>query len=98
MIVLLILILGVWILGRPEWFLRPGGRGYAWMLFSGAIFAVALGWTMVHILKRWSYKPAMPLLPGLDIGLVPVAQMLLLPAAVYAVAARLHGFAVRSAS
>lgn len=98
LIVLLILILGAWILGRLEWFRRPSGRGYAWMLASGAIFAVALEWTMVHILRRWSYEPAMPLLPGLDIGLVPIAQMLLLPPAIFAVAARLHGFAVRPAS
>ena len=50
---------------------------------------MALEWTSVHVRKRWSDKPAMPLLPGLEIGLVPIAQMVILPPAIFAVAARL---------
>jgi hypothetical protein len=89
LLVLLILVLGAWILGRVDWFRRPGWRGYTWMLLSGAILAVAVEWTSVHALKRWSYKPAMPLLPGGEIGLVPIALMLILPPAIFAVASRL---------
>lgn len=88
-LLLVILILGAWILGRLDWFHRPGLPGYAWMLTSGLCMAVAVEWTAVHVLNRWSYKPAMPLLPRLDIGFVPVAQMLVLPPAIFAVAARL---------
>jgi hypothetical protein len=98
LLVLLIFVLGVWILRRQDWFRRPGGPGYAWMLVSGAIFAAALEWTAVHLLKRWSYEPAMPMLPGLGIGLVPIAQMLVLPPAIFAVAARLRSFGMRPAS
>ena len=89
LLVTVILVLGAWILGTIDWFRRPGWRGYTWILVSGAILAVALEWTSVHVLKRWSYKPAMPLLPGLEIGLVPIAQMVILPPAIFAVAARL---------
>ena len=97
LLVLLILVLGAWVLRRPDWFRRPGGPGYAWMLVSGAIFAVALEWTAVHLLRRWSYGPAMPMLPGLGIGLVPIAQMLVLPPAILAVAARFRSSAMRPA-
>jgi hypothetical protein len=38
------------------------------------------------------------MLPGLGIGLVPIAQMLVLPPAIFAVAARLRSFAIRPAS
>lgn len=89
MLVLLILVAGAGILGGLDWFRRPGAAGYAWMLVSGLVIAIAVEWTSVHILKRWSYKPAMPLLPGLEIGLLPVAQMLVLPPAIFAIAARL---------
>ena len=98
LLVLLILILGARVLRRPDWFDRPGERGYAWMLASGAVFAAALEWTAVHILKRWSYEPTMPLLPVLDIGLVPIAQMLVLPPAIFALAAWLRTFVMRPAS
>lgn len=86
-LLLAILILGAWILGRLDWFHRPGLTGYAWMLTSGLCMAAAVEWMAVHVLNRWSYRPAMPLLPRLDIGLVPVAQMLVLPPAIFAVAA-----------
>lgn len=98
LLVMLIFVLGAWIFRRRDWFCRPRGPGYAWMLVSGAIFAVALEWTAVHLLKRWSYESAMPMLPGLGIGLVPIAQMLALPPAIFAVAARFRSFAMGPAS
>ena len=98
LLVLLILVLGARVLGRPDWFDRPGGRGHAWTVVSGVIFAAALEWTSVHLLKRWSYEPTMPVMPGLDIGLVPIAQMLVLPPAIFAVAARLRSFKMRPAA
>jgi hypothetical protein len=89
LLALLILIGGAWIMGSFEWFRRPGVSGYIWMLVLSLVLAVAVEWASVHVLKRWSYQPEMPLLPGLGIGLVPIAQMLILPPAIFAVAARL---------
>jgi hypothetical protein len=40
----------------------------------------------VHILNRWEYTPNMPKLPGLDIRLVPIAQMLVLPPLIFGIA------------
>lgn len=89
LLVLLILVAGAGILGGLDWFRRPGGRGYAWMLISGLCIAVAIEWTAVHMLERWSYRPAMPVLPGLGIGVVPIAQMMVLPPLIFAAADRL---------
>lgn len=90
LLVLMILVLGARVLERLDWFDRPQGRGYAWMSASGVVFAAALEWTAMHVRKRWSYEPTMPLLPGLEIGLVPIAQMLVLPPAIFFVASRLR--------
>lgn len=69
-LVLLILVAGAPILGGLDWFRHPGKKGYAWMLISGLCIAIAVEWFAVHVLQRWSYKPVMPFLPGLKIGLV----------------------------
>jgi Cu/Ag efflux protein CusF len=88
LLVLFILVSGAGIMQGLDWFRRPGLRGYAWMLASGLTLSVIVEWIAVHVLNLWSYTPAMPLLPGLRIGLVPIAQMLMLPPAIFAVAAR----------
>src|SRR5919106_924565 len=60
-------------------FERPGGAGYLIMLTSGLVLAVVVESVAVYILARWEYTDKMPTLPGLRIGLVPIAQMILLP-------------------
>lgn len=65
--------------GHRDWFVRPGARGYASLLTAGAALALAVEWVAVHLLQRWTYSEAMPRLPGLDVGVVPVLQMMLLP-------------------
>ena len=88
LVVLAALVLGALVFRRLDWFRRPGRGGYIWMLTSSLCIAVALEWASVHVLHRWSYSPAMPFLPVLKIGLVPIAQMAVLPPAIFAIAAR----------
>ena len=87
--VLVLLIFGVgWlVLRRHDWFARPGTRGYALLFTMGLVLAVAVEWVAVHVLQRWTYLPAMPRLPILDIGIVPILQMLVLPPLIFRVAA-----------
>ena len=86
-LVLLIFAIGWRVSRRRNWFEHPGASGYAVMLVSGLTIAVAVEWIAVQLLQRWNYAPAMPLLPVLDIGIVPVAQMLVLPALIFRVVA-----------
>jgi hypothetical protein len=53
------------------------------MLTAGLMLAVLVESVAVHILERWKYTANMPTLPGPDIGLVPIAQMLFIPPLVF---------------
>ena len=87
-ILLLILVIGWCVHRRLEWFMKPGVSGYAVMAVSGLLIATLIEWLAVHVAQRWSYTAAMPTFPVLDIGLVPVAQMLLLPPLIFRLARR----------
>lgn len=78
LLVLVIYLVGWVRMGQADWFAKPGWR-YAAMLPAGFSIAMLVEWVAVHVLGRWAYTEKMPLIPGLDIGVVPVAQMLLLP-------------------
>ena len=71
------------ILRRPAWFLCPGVQGAIVMLLVGLVLGVTVEWLAVHVLHRWAYTARMPRMPGLDVGLVPVAQMLVLPPLIF---------------
>ncbi len=84
--VLLIVAAGWFTLRQSDWFLRPGVRGYLVIITAGLVLAVLVEWVAVHVLNRWEYTENMPKLPGLDIGLVPIAQMLVLPPLIFRIA------------
>jgi hypothetical protein len=88
-----LLILGIFAIGwlllrRPTWFVHPGVQGYGVMVMAGCVMGVAIEWMAVHVLQRWAYIARMPLVPGLDVGLAPVAQMLILPPLIFRLIAR----------
>lgn len=73
---------------RADWFIGPGLKGYAVMLMTGLVIAVAIEWFAVHVLQRWSYTPDMPVLPGVNIGITPLLQMLMLPPLIFYIVAQ----------
>src|SRR6266446_9686573 len=77
--VLLIVVAGSIVLRQSDWFVSPGVRGY--------LVAVLVEWGAMHILDRWEYTPSMPTLPVFHIGLVPIAQMLILPPLIFGIVA-----------
>jgi hypothetical protein len=83
LVVLLIFAVGWILLRRRDWFQRPGVRGYASILITGLPISVSVELAAVHILERWAYTTQMPLVPGLGIGITPVARMLVLPPLVF---------------
>ena len=87
-IILLIIFFAGWLVfRRPDWADRPGLAGYTLMLSCGFVIAVAIELGAVHVLNRWTYAAGMPRLPYLDVGLVPVLQMLVLPPVIFKVTA-----------
>jgi len=81
--VLLIFAAGWMILKRGDWFERPGIAGYVVMLTAGFLFALLVEWLGLHVLRRWEYSQRMSLLPGLGVGIAPIAQMLFLPPLIF---------------
>ena len=87
-IMVLLIVAAGWItLRQPDWFVRPGVPGYLVMIAAGLFLAVVVEWMAVHKLQRWAYADRMPTVPGLGIGLVPIAQMLILPPLIFRIAA-----------
>jgi hypothetical protein len=90
--VLMVVIYGAVALAarNPRWAERPRPRDIVFMLVLGLVLAVAIE-RQALATGRWAYSTAMPMIPGLDVGLLPVAQLLLLPLPIYWAARRLAG-------
>ena len=87
-IMVLLIVAAGWItLQQPDWFVRPGVRGYLVIITTGVVLAVLVEWVAVHRLGRWAYAERMPMVPGFGIGLVPIAQMIILPPIIFRLAA-----------
>lgn len=86
-LVLVIYAVGAIIAGRIDWF-ESGYRRYPLVLATAVIVALIVEWVGVST-GRWSYTARMPLIPGLDLGVVPVLQMVALPPLIFYLAGRL---------
>jgi hypothetical protein len=85
--VLLIVAAGWIILHQQNWFQQRAVSGYVVMLTIRFVMGVIIEWLGVRILRRWEYTEKMPMLPGLSIGLIPIAQMLFLPPLIFSIVA-----------
>ena len=81
--VLVIFGIGWMALGSRTWFEQPRIEGYFVMLTSGAVISVGIEWATVYVLRWWTYGERMPLVPLINIGLVPITQMLVLPPLIF---------------
>ena len=76
-------LLGWCVFRQVDWFVSPGAARYGVMLGTGLVIAIAIEWVAIHWLFRWAYTEKMPLVPGLEIGVTPVLQMLVLPPLIF---------------
>jgi hypothetical protein len=93
--VLLLLALGWLAFERRDWFVHPRPHVYGALAAAGLVLGGAVEWVAVHVLERWTYTDAMPRVPVLEIGVVPILQMVLLPALIFQVSARALGLTGR---
>lgn len=70
---------------EPDWYVRIRVSHCSTMLATGLVVGVLVEWAALRT-HRWTYAATMPLVPGLQIGLVPVAQMMVLPLVVFLIA------------
>ena len=68
-----------------DWYVRISASRLFAMLGIGLAVGVLVEWAALRT-HRWTYAVTMPLVPGLQVGLVPVVQMLVLPLLVFWIA------------
>lgn len=88
LLVLVIYMSGLIAFRRLDWTDTPSPVSYILMLGVGLLVALAIEWLGVSVLERWRYSELMPLVPMLNIGILPILQMLLLPALIFHLVAR----------
>ena len=82
--------------GSRRWLMQPSPRAWSTYLGLGIGATIALEWLATAVFERWRYGSAMPTLPWVGTGLVPLAQWILLPPLVVFLArGQLRGRAVR---
>jgi hypothetical protein len=80
--------------GNRHWLLRTSAADLARFVATGILVTVGIEWlaTRGWWVQVWSYSASMPVVPGLGVGLAPLAQWLILPPLVVWLARRhLHG-------
>jgi hypothetical protein len=51
-------------------------------VLAGVATPAVLEWHATRVVSRWAHAAAMPMLPGMGIGLLPVLQWVVVPLAV----------------
>ena len=76
------------------WFLARRLSHWVSFVGIGLVLALASEYTAIHYRNLWQYSERMPVVPGLDIGLTPILQWLILPPVVLVLLTRGWGFKV----
>lgn len=71
-------VLGAYIFESPDWFRRAGAMLIVALALLGGLISVGLERAALGG-GRWAYGAAMPVIPGVRVGVAPVLQMMLLP-------------------
>jgi hypothetical protein len=66
-------------LQNMAWGRRFSNRRIVFLLSFGFLWAVAMEYHAVFVRHAWSYAKAMPLLPGIGLGISPILQMMVVP-------------------
>jgi hypothetical protein len=66
---------------RRRWVLAPSPREVAGFAAVGVAITAAIEWlaTRGHWAQTWAYSSAMPVIPGIEIGLSPLLQWVVIP-------------------
>lgn len=61
------------------WILAATPRQLTAFVAVGVVVTVVMEWLATHWLGRWTYAETMPIVPGLEVGLAPLLQWLVIP-------------------
>ncbi len=79
----LVLVAAFWIVAAfkndRKWIIHPSARVLALFLVPGLVMTIGFEALATGPLHRWSYTAAMPTVPGLGTGIVPIVQWMVVP-------------------
>lgn len=82
-----VILLMYWIVAlinkNLKWIFNPEKRDYIIVLSLGFVFSVLNEIASVYYWDKWDYNNLMPIIPGLNVGFIPVFQMLFLPLLIF---------------
>ena len=73
------LAVGLVLLGKPGWPATRRGPVAGCTILVGAGYTIYSEFLNTTVLKTWTYSGLMPVVPGLGVGLAPLAQWLVVP-------------------
>lgn len=87
-LLLLLVYFAGWLRTRDDrWHAHPGAAGYATIGATAIVFALLSEAVGLYVVHGWSYAPAMPLVPGLRIGVLPLLGAVIVPLVVLRIVA-----------
>lgn len=81
----------VLLLGRGVWPCGSYRRVAAAAIVFGIAYTLFSEWLNVQVRESWAYSDLMPVVPGIEVGLSPLAQWILLPSLALWWAGRVKG-------
>jgi hypothetical protein len=78
-LVVIIFTFGSFLFRSSEWFHGLGLIENGFTIITGFLIAVIVEFLALHGTHAWTYTEDMPLVPLLNVGLLPVLQMMILP-------------------
>jgi hypothetical protein len=84
------LVLALIVFGDERW---PVARASYWRVATaasgfGLVYTAYSEWRHAVVLRHWTYSALMPVVPGLGVGVFPLLQWILVPAAAFYCVAR----------
>lgn len=76
---------------RPDWIRQLGWRDVVLVSLPLVLLAISVELVNVYVLHRWSYNERMPMVPLLEVGLLPTVQLALLTLLAFAIVGKIIG-------
>lgn len=82
-----ILVFSLW-KRNVKWIFDPNLKDYTSITLLGLIYTIGSEIINVKINKSWSYSEIMPIIPKIEIGIIPIIQWIILPTVIMYVVKR----------
>lgn len=88
LIALSAVMLALFSVGTPAWPTVRTGRVVVLTVALGLGYTVFSEWLNIEVRQAWAYRDLMPVIPGIDAGLSPMLQWIIIPLAAFRFATR----------